>query len=118
MARALCLLLAVALLPRPAAAGLTVQQQIVRIPAGAVIQVQLRDKSRIHGRLGAVAQDGFEVLTAETINVTMRRLRFAEIRSIKERDLRPLSARKPWIGVVIAASFLGLLILPVAIIRD
>ena len=118
MARTLCLILAVALLPRPAAAGLTVQQQIVRIPAGAVIQVQLRDKSRIHGRLGAVANDGFEVLTAETSTVTMQRLRFDQVRSIRERDLRPLGARKPWVGIVIAASFAGLLFLPLAVIRD
>jgi len=61
----------------------TVQQQVVEIPTGKLVEVRLTDKSKIRGRIGKISADGFLLTAARGSQVTEQKLAFSEVTSIK-----------------------------------
>ena len=62
----------------------TVQEQIVLLPAGSVVQVKTKAKKTVRGRLGTVSAESFEVQTAKGNNIQKVAFRFDEVRSIQQ----------------------------------
>jgi hypothetical protein len=62
----------------------TVQQQVVEIPTGKLVEVRLTDKSRIRGRIGKISADGFLLTAARGNQVGEQKLAFSDVTSIKE----------------------------------
>ena len=61
----------------------TVQQQVVEIPTGNLVEVRLTDKSRIRGRIGKISEEGFLLTAAKGNQVEEQKLAFSDVTSIK-----------------------------------
>jgi hypothetical protein len=61
----------------------TVQQQVVEIPTGKLVEVRLTDKSRIRGRIGKISAEGFLLTVAKGSQVEEQKLAFPDVTSIK-----------------------------------
>lgn len=105
------LLIPIAPLPLHAQA-LTVQAQLVLLPAGSVIEVRTHAKQKLRGRLGALASDSFEIQTTNGSRIRTQSLRFDEVQSVRlERAHKKRSvAAKVGIGVLIAVGVLAVVI--------
>ncbi len=70
------------------AVGQTVQEQIGRIPSGAIVDVKTRlpEMKKVTGRLGAVTPEGFEVQTAKGTTVDTVKLRYTDVKSAKQKS--------------------------------
>ena len=64
----------------------TVQQQVVEIPTGKLVEVHLNDKSKIRGRIGQVSADGFMLTAAKGNQVGEQKLAFTNVTSIKAME--------------------------------
>ena len=60
-----------------------VQQQVVEIPTGKLVEVRLADKSKIRGRIGQVSAEGFLLAVAKGSQVEEQKLAFSDVTSIK-----------------------------------
>jgi len=71
----------------PAERTASLKQQVVRIPAGTVIEVKLQQKGskKITGRLGSITREGFEVQTVMSGQVSTEKVEFADVKSVKEK---------------------------------
>lgn len=91
MRRTIAVILSFVCLPaaNPAFAETTgdLKQQVVKIPAGTVIEVALQQKGskKITGRLGPVSDEGFEVQTVTADRVTTAKVAFGDVKSVKEK---------------------------------
>ena len=61
----------------------TVQQQVVEIPTGKLVEVRLADKSKIRGRIGQISADGFLLTAARGNQVGEQKMAFSDVTSIK-----------------------------------
>ena len=61
----------------------TVQQQVVEIPTGKLVEVRLTDKSKIRGRIGKISAEGFLLTAAKGNQVGEQKLAFSDVTSIK-----------------------------------
>ncbi len=55
--------------------GPTVKEQVILIPAGALIEVKLKDKRKLCGRMGAVNDESFVVQHAKGTRLSTRKSR-------------------------------------------
>lgn len=79
----------------------TMAERIVDIPFDAVIDVQLRTKEKLHGRMGEAKDNSFVVKVATASRIEERRVTFDEVRSIRERQRDHMSTpTKIVIGVL------------------
>jgi len=71
----------------PGAPAAALKQQLVSIPAGAVVEVRLQQKAsaKLTGKLGTVTDEGFEVQTVKSGKVSTEKLAFADVKSVKEK---------------------------------
>jgi hypothetical protein len=88
----------------------SIQQQLVEINPGALIQVRLGDKSKMRGRLGKISQDGFLILSATGGEVKEQKLAFADVQSVKEIERHHRGRTAAYILVGVAAG-VGILML-------
>ena len=88
----LCMDSAIALPGAPAAAPSsqaptvqrpTLQEQVVEMPPGSLVEVRLKSKERVRGRLGEVSNEGFLVKQAKKDKVEDRKIAFGDVKSIK-----------------------------------
>lgn len=61
----------------------TIQEQVVQMPAGSVVEVKTQTKQKLRGRLGAIAAESFELQTATGETIQKQTLRFDQVKSIK-----------------------------------
>ena len=69
----------------------TIKEATLAIPAGQKVEVRLRNKEKVVGRMGAVTNDTVEVQVAAHGMVETRKLDFSEIKSIKAKGHPPTS---------------------------
>jgi translation initiation factor IF-1 len=62
----------------------TLQQKVLEIPAGTLVEVRLKNKEILRGRLGEVHEAGFDVQVAAGDKVEARTIAFDELKSIKK----------------------------------
>ncbi len=67
----------------PASQTPTLQQQIIQIPIGSVIEVRLTNKEKLKGQLGAVSSEGIILKYAKAGHIEERKIAFSEVQSIK-----------------------------------
>jgi len=62
----------------------TVQERILEVPNGAVIEVRLMNKQKVRGKLGEVTSEGFSLQTAQGTKVETQKFAFTEVKSFKQ----------------------------------
>jgi hypothetical protein len=83
----------------------TLQDQLVRIPAGSVIDVKLKSKEKLTGRLGDLSAEAFQVDVANGKSIEKRSIRFDEVKSVQKHGQMSSGAKIAlWIGVGAAAA--------------
>jgi hypothetical protein len=60
------------------------QQRVLEIPAGTLVEVRLKNKEKLRGRLGEVSEDGFQMQVGTRDKSQIRKINFDELKSIKE----------------------------------
>ena len=61
----------------------TLEQRVIEIDPGSLVVVNLRDKSKMRGRIGQVSADGFMLLAARGTQVKDQKVAFADVASVK-----------------------------------
>lgn len=67
----------------PGSPAPTLQEQVVGIPSGTVVVVQLKNKEKIRGRMADVSSDGFSVKSAAKDKVGERKIAYQDVKSVK-----------------------------------
>jgi hypothetical protein len=62
----------------------TVQERILEVPNGSIIEVRLMNKQKIRGKLGEVTSEGFSLQTAQGTKVETQKFAFTEVKSFKQ----------------------------------
>lgn len=117
--RTLCAILCAMLLVVPPAAFAqgaapakpSIKEQVVLTPAGSLVEVKLRDKRKLRGRMGAVTDTGFTVQHLEKEKVQDARIDFADVKSFKHRQGGMSTGAKVTLGVLagVGVTFLVLI---------
>lgn len=104
MVRILAMLLCGALLP----AQTDVKELVLRIPVGTLVQVKLKDKRTLLGRIGPATADSFSVQYAKSDKIVDEKVAFQDVKSVKPRTRGMSTGVKVGIGAAIGAA--GLLV--------
>src|SRR5258706_12706454 len=80
-----------ALLAQPALAAAadqsrTVQETVVEIPQGSIVEVRLNRKERLRGRLDEISLDGLAMTLAKGNQKQTRQVSFADVKPMKQFD--------------------------------
>ena len=98
---------------RDSALQKTVQEQVLEISPGTLVEVRLDHKQKVRGRMGETAEDGFTLQYVQGDRLATRKITFAEIKSIKTVDgklgagTRVLAA---FGGVILVLTIIGLIV--------
>ena len=106
-------------LPQETTKKATVQERIMEIPPGTMVEVRLMDKHKVRGRLGEVTNEGFSLQTAQGNKVETQKIAFTEVKSLKkvEGDTTGKKVGKGLIYGLAAAGILLVVIIIVAIAK-
>jgi hypothetical protein len=83
----------------------TIQEQIVQMPAGSVVEVKTQAKQKLRGRLGAITADSFELQTATGGTIQTQSLRFDQVKSVKPIQSEKGMSTAAKIGIGVLAVF-------------
>ena len=61
----------------------TAQEQVLELAPGTLVQVKLKNKQTLRGRLGEAGNDGFNLQYAEGNRVETKMVSYAEVKSVK-----------------------------------
>lgn len=64
----------------------TLKEQVVLMAAGSVVEVELKNKQKIRGRIGTVTDDGFEVQHVQNDKAITQTIGFSEVKKIKQKE--------------------------------
>lgn len=67
----------------PASQKQTIQEKVIEIPAGSTVEVRLKGKEKLRGRLGDISPQGIVLQHAQGGKIEERNIAFDEVRSIK-----------------------------------
>ena len=93
--------------------GPTIKEQVILIPAGALVEVKLKDKRKFRGRMGAVNDESFVVQHARNDKVVDEKIAFADVKSVNPKEKGMSTGLKVGLGALAGA---GALILTLWII--
>jgi hypothetical protein len=102
-------------LPQETTKKATVQERILGIPPGTLIEVRLMNKNKLRGRLGEVTNEGFSLQTAQGNKVETQKIAFAEVKSLKKVE-GETTGKKFSRGVIYGLAGIGVLILIITIV--
>ncbi len=88
-----------------------IKDQVSRIPAGALVQVKLRDKRTLLGRMGLVTTDTFSIQYAKNDKIVDEKIAFQDVKSVKPKAHGLSTGAKVGIGVAIGAGGLYLVVI-------
>ena len=91
----------------------TLRERVLKIPAGAIVVVRLRNKEKVKGRMGEVTNEAFTVQTATGNEIEKRTVSFDEVKSIKTAST---TGHKVGLGLTIAGVSAGAILLSIAIL--
>jgi hypothetical protein len=69
--------------PREPQDKTSIQQQVVEITAGSVVEVRLKSKEKLRGRLDELSTDGFAMKVAQGNQTVTRQIAFDDVKSLK-----------------------------------
>lgn len=117
LTRLLVILLAVSLLvahspaqTKPQSAP-SMKERVLLLAAGSVVEVKLKDKRKLVGRMGAVTDDYFVLQHAKNDKMLEEKLEFGNVRSIKSREQGMSTAAKVALGAAAGAGALIIVLL-------
>ena len=61
----------------------TLKEKILKIPAGSTIEVKLKSKEKLRGRLGDITNEGFLIKTAHGNQIEEKKIGFDQVKSLK-----------------------------------
>jgi hypothetical protein len=86
-------------------------EQVTHLPVGALIEVQLVNREKVRGRLGAVEADGF-ALKLRHPSASERRIAFADVTSVK-----PIQGTRSRVAIwIVAGVVVGVVVVALAIL--
>lgn len=88
----------------------TIQEQVVQLEAGSVVEIRTKSKTKVRGRLGEISQDALEVQTAKGTNIEKVSLRFDEIKSVKQVEKGMSTGAKVGLGMLAGVGVLFLVV--------
>ena len=96
--------------PPQAVKGPTVREQVLEIALGSPVEVRLRSKQKLKGRMGEVSDEGFSVQHVKADKLETTKIAFSEVKSIKEVGQSKHSRAKMagWIAVGVAGGLRSL----------
>lgn len=97
---------------KPASDKPTAQERVLKVPAGAIVVVSLRDKEKVKGRMGDVTGEAFTVQTAKGNAVQERTVSFADVKSIKTAST---PGHKVCLGLAIAGVAVGAVVIGILV---
>ena len=62
----------------------TLKRKVLEIPAGSPVEIKLKTKEKMRGRLGDVSDDGFQIKVANGSTIEDRKLTFQQVSSVKK----------------------------------
>ena len=62
----------------------TLQERILEVPQGTIIEVRLMNKQKVRGKLGEISNEGFSLQTAQGSKIETQKIAFAEVKSFKQ----------------------------------
>jgi len=101
-------------LPQETTKKATVQERVVEIPPGTMVEVRLMDKHRVRGRLGEVTSAGFSLQTAQGNKIETQKIAFTEVKSLKKVE-GETTGKGIGRGVVYGLAGLGVLLVIIVI---
>ena len=102
-------------LPQETTQKATVQERIMEIPPGTMVEVRLMNKHTLRGRLGEVTNEGFSLQTAQGNKVETQKIAFTEVKSLKKVE-GETTGKKVGRGVIYGLAGIGVLILIMTIV--
>jgi len=97
-----------AALPQETTKKATVQERIMEIQAGTIIEVRLMDKHKVRGRLGEVTSEGFNLQSAQGNKVETQKIAFTEVKTLKKVE-GETTGKKFSRGVIYGLAGIGVL---------
>jgi len=88
----------------------TVQERIMEIQPGTMIEVLLTNKHRLRGRLGEVTNEGFSLQTVQGNKVETQKIAFTEVKSLKKVE-GETTGTKVGRGVIYGLAGIGVLMM-------
>jgi hypothetical protein len=62
----------------------TLKERLLEVPPGTMIEVRLRDKQKIRGRLGEIDDEGFNLTAVQGEKVVKQKIAYTELKSFKK----------------------------------
>ena len=62
----------------------TLKERLLEVPPGTMIEVRLRGKQKVRGRLGELDNEGFNLTTVQGEKVVKEKIGYAEVKSFKK----------------------------------
>jgi len=91
----------------------TIQEKVVEIPVGSVVEVRLKTKEKIRGQLGTTTPEGFSVKSAKGGTVEERKIAFSDVKSIKMVEKGMSTAAKITLGALAGTGVVFLVLLAI-----
>lgn len=76
------------------------KKRLVEIPTGSIVQVKLKDKTKIKGKLGEVTDEHFVVQAVRDDKVENVQIAYAEVRSVDQHGKGMGTAGKVTLGIL------------------
>ncbi len=89
----------------------TLHEKVLEIPPGSRVQVRLKSKEKLRGRLGEVSDEGFVVQYAKGNQIEERTIGFDEVKSLKVKKGGTSTAVWVLAGVVAGIGALFLIVI-------
>src|SRR5271157_3412 len=102
-------------LPQETTKKPTVQERIMEIPPGTMVEVRLMDKHKVRGRLGEVTNEGFSLQTAQGNKVETQKIAFTEVKSLKKVE-GETTGKKVGKGLIYGLAAAGILLVVIIIV--
>jgi hypothetical protein len=102
-------------LPQETTKKATLQERVMEIPPGTMVEVRLMNKHTLRGRLGEVTNEGFSLQTAQGNKVETQKIAFTEVKSLKKVE-GETTGKKVGRGVIYGLAGIGVLILIMTIV--
>ncbi len=83
--------------------GPTIKEQVILIPAGALVEVKLKDKRKFRGRMGAVNDEFFVVRNDKAPD---EKIAFADVKSVNPKEKGMSTGLKVGLGALAGAGAL------------
>jgi len=80
----------------PASPKPTLQERVLEITPGSLVEVRLKNKEKLRGRLGETSADGFVLKHAKGQQIEERKISFDNLKSIRSIDEGGKGPRAIW----------------------